>query len=488
MSASNRPVRVRFAPSPTGYLHVGGARTAIYNYFFAKAMKGTFYLRIEDTDRKRYNEEALKDLMRDLQWLGLPWDEGPGCEGNVGPYFQSERLDIYARKIQKLLESGDAYYCFCSEERLQEVRAAQEKSGAVVTGYDRHCRDIPIEEARERIAHGEKAVIRFKVPETGITGFDDLIRGHIEYQNELLDDLVLIKRDQYPTYHFASVVDDHLMETSHVLRGDEWISSTPKHILLYKAFGWEPPVFCHLPVILAAGGGKLSKRKGAASVGDFRDLGYLPETLINFLALLGWNPGDDREVMSIQEMIDAFSLERINPKAVAFDEKKLQWMNGQHIHRCDDKFLADYLVKGLEAIDIKTSSFSEDYILAVVKQLKSRAHFLTDLPSMASYFFTVPKTFDEKAKSKNWGAGSRAIAQSVRKALEPLTEFNATSIEQAFHALTESSGLRLGDLVGAVRLAVSGVSAGPGLWEIFELLGKQNVLSRIEDAEPLMEP
>ena len=357
MSASNRPVRVRFAPSPTGYLHVGGARTAIYNYFFAKAMKGTFYLRIEDTDRKRYNEEALHDLLRDLRWLGLQWDEGPDCEGDVGPYFQSERLDIYAREIKKLLDSGNAYYCFCTEERLQEVRAAQEKSGAVVTGYDRHCRNIPREEAEERIARGEKAVIRFKVPETGITGFDDLIRGHIEYQNELLDDLVLIKRDQYPTYHFASVVDDHLMGTSHVLRGDEWISSTPKHVLLYKAFGWEPPVFCHLPVILAAGGGKLSKRKGAASVGDFRDLGFLPETLVNFLALLGWNPGDDREVMTIQEMIDVFTLERINPKAVAFDEKKLQWMNGQHIHQADEKFLADYMVKGLEAIEIKTSSF-----------------------------------------------------------------------------------------------------------------------------------
>ena len=401
MSASNRPVRVRFAPSPTGYLHVGGARTAIYNYFFAKAMKGTFYLRIEDTDRKRYNEEALHDLLRDLRWLGLQWDEGPDCEGDVGPYFQSERLDIYAREIKKLLDSGNAYYCFCTEERLQEVRAAQEKSGAVVTGYDRHCRNIPREEAEERIARGEKAVIRFKVPETGITGFDDLIRGHIEYQNELLDDLVLIKRDQYPTYHFASVVDDHLMGTSHVLRGDEWISSTPKHVLLYKAFGWEPPVFCHLPVILAAGGGKLSKRKGAASVGDFRDLGFLPETLVNFLALLGWNPGDDREVMTIQEMIDVFTLERINPKAVAFDEKKLQWMNGQHIHQADEKFLADYMVKGLEAIEIKTSSFSEDYILAVVKLLKNRAHFLTDLPIMASYFFTTPKTFDEKAKTKN---------------------------------------------------------------------------------------
>lgn len=302
-------------------------------------MGGTFYLRIEDTDRKRYNEEALHDLMRDLKWLGLQWDEGPGAEKDCGPYFQSERLDIYHREIQKLLDSGDAYYCFCTEERLQQVRAEQEKSGVSVTGYDRHCRHISREEAEARIAAGEKAVIRLKVPEQGITEFEDKIRGHIEYKNELLDDLVLIKRDGFPTYHFASVVDDHFMGTTHVLRGDEWISSTPKHMLLYKAFGWEPPVWCHLPVILAAGGGKLSKRKGAASVGDFRDLGYLPETLVNFLALLGWNPGDDREVMSVKEMIDCFTLERINPKAVAFDEKKLQWMNGQHIQICDNQFL-----------------------------------------------------------------------------------------------------------------------------------------------------
>ncbi|HHX14729.1 MAG TPA: glutamate--tRNA ligase [Fibrobacter sp.] len=487
MSISNRPVRVRFAPSPTGYLHVGGARTAIYNYFFAKAMKGTFYLRVEDTDRKRYNEEALQDLFRDLKWLGLQWDEGPGCEGSVGPYFQSERLGIYAREIKKLLDAGDAYYCFCNEERLQEIRLAQEQSNAPVTGYDRHCRNLSREDAEARIAAGEKAVIRLKVPETGITAFDDVIRGRIEHQNELLDDLVLIKRDQYPTYHFASVVDDHLMETSHVLRGDEWISSTPKHILLYNAFGWEPPIFCHLPVILAAGGGKLSKRKGAASVGDFRDLGYLPKTLINFLALLGWSPGDDREVMGIQEMIDAFSLNRINPKAVAFDEKKLQWMNGQHIQRADNDLLANVIRKGLDELKIDTSSFNADYLLSVVGLLKPRAHFLTDLPTMAAYFFTAPTEFDEKAKKKNWGEGSRSIAQSVRNALEPLSDFNAATIEQAFQALSESSGHGLGQLVGAVRLAVSGLSGGPGLWEMFELIGKENVLNRIQIAEALME-
>lgn len=487
MANENRPVRVRFAPSPTGYLHVGGARTALYNYFFAKATGGTFYLRIEDTDRKRYNEAALKDLMRDLKWLGLQWDEGPGCEGSVGPYFQSERLDIYHEQIKKLLDSGDAYYCFCTEERLQEVRKEQEQSGVAVTGYDRHCRDIPREEAEKRIAAGEKAVIRLKVPLTGVTAFEDKIRGHIEYKNEVLDDLVLIKRDGFPTYHFASVVDDHLMGTTHVLRGDEWISSTPKHVLLYKAFGWEAPVWCHLPVILAAGGGKLSKRKGAASVGDFRDLGYLPETLLNFLALLGWNPGGDREVMSVQEMISAFTLDRINPKEAAFDEKKLQWMNGQHIRLKDDASLIEVMKKGLAEKGIDVSGEPEARLKEIIGLLKPRAHFLQDIPNTAVYFFRTPTEYEEKAKAKQWGAGSRTIARAVREEMMTVEPFTSANIESAFNALTQKRNCKLGDLVGAVRLAVSGVSAGPGLWELFESVGKNEVIRRIAAAEPFMQ-
>lgn len=486
MSENTRPVRVRFAPSPTGYLHVGGARTAIYNYFFAKAMGGTFYLRIEDTDRKRYNETALHDLMRDLKWLGLQWDEGPGCEKDCGPYFQSERLSIYHEQIKTLLDKGCAYYCFCTEERLQEVRAEQEKAGVSVTGYDRHCRNIPREEAEARIAAGEKAVIRFKVPETGVTEFDDMIRGHISYQNEVLDDLVLIKRDGYPTYHFASVVDDHLMGTSHVLRGDEWISSTPKHELLYKAFGWEPPVWCHLPVILDKNGGKLSKRKGAASVGDFRDLGYLPETLVNYLALLGWNPGDDREVMSVKEMIDCFTLERINPKPASFDEKKLQWMNGQHIHVCDDAMLLAIMKEGLAAKGFDLSNEPEARLLEIVKQLKPRAHFVQDLAEMSTYFFKAPETYDEKGAKKHFGEGSKALCSQVRDMLAAIEDFKTPVIEHEFYALAERIGHKVGELVGAPRLAVSGVTAGPGLWELFELLGKEETLRRIDVALPLM--
>lgn len=485
--SNTRKVRVRFAPSPTGYLHVGGARTAIYNYFFAKAMGGTFYLRVEDTDRKRYNEEALHDLLRDLKWLGLHWDEGPEVGGAFGPYFQSERLDIYAREAQVLLEKGHAYHCFCTEERLQEVRAAQEKSGQPVTGYDRHCRHLSADEVATRLAAGEKSVIRFKVPEEGVTAFHDQIRGPIEYQNALLDDLVLIKRDQYPTYHMASVVDDHYMETSHVLRGDEWISSTPKHVLLYKAFGWEPPVFCHLPVILAAGGGKLSKRKGAASVGDFRDLGYLPEALVNFLALLGWNAGDDREVMSLEEMIQAFTLDRISPKSVAFDEKKLQWMNGQHLHRCEPAFLAQSLRQGLQDQGIDVSSESEERMVHIASLLQTRIHFLNELPTMAQYFFVAPQSYDEKAKAKAWGPGSLPLVQSLRQRLAALDTWTVESIENVFNSLATELNLKLGSLVHPVRLAVSGVSGGPGLWELLQTLGQAQVIQRLATAEPFMQ-
>lgn len=459
-----KQIRVRFAPSPTGYLHVGGARTAIYNYLFAKATGGTFYLRIEDTDRKRYNQEALKDLLRDLKWLALDWDEGPEVGGEFGPYFQSERLEIYGKAAAELIEKGFAYYCFCTEERLQTLEH----------GYDRHCRDLPPEEAKKRIEAGEKFVIRFKSPLEGTTKFGDLIRGEIETPNKDLDDLVLLKRDKFPTYHLASVVDDHYMQTSHILRGDEWISSTPKHVLLYQAFGWEAPYFCHLPVILAPGGGKLSKRKGAASVGDFRDLGYLPHALVNFLSLLGWSPGDDREVMDLKEMIDAFSLERIHPKAVSFDEKKLEWMNGMHIRLLPDSYFADELKK------LYPESSEEKY-LKVATLLKPRLKFTTELAAMSKYFFVRPeKIEDEKAMAKFWTEQSPEHIKLVSKELEAVENFDVKNIEAAFMKVCENSEVKLGALAQPVRLKVCGVGAGPGLWEILECIGKDECILRLQ--------
>ncbi|NLB64451.1 MAG: glutamate--tRNA ligase [Fibrobacter sp.] len=489
MNTSKNPIRVRFAPSPTGYLHVGGARTALYNYLFAKANGGTFYLRVEDTDRKRFNEDALRDLFRDLRWLGLDWDEGAEQGGELGPYYQSERLNIYAEEVKRLLEDDKAYHCFCSEERLAEVRAAQEKSGQAVTGYDRHCRNISLSEAQQRLENGEKSVVRLKVPLDGTTVFHDQIRGEIVYQNTVLDDLVILKRDKFPTYHLASVVDDYYMQTSHVMRGDEWISSTPKHVLLYDALGWEAPIFCHLPVILAAGGGKLSKRHGAASVGDFRDLGYLPETLVNFLALLGWNPGDEREVMSKEELIECFSIDRISPTSAAFDEKKLLWMNGQHIRLSDDSLLLEKLKEDLPEIVPEESleGVSNAKLLHIVQVLKSRINFLNDLAPMAAYFFVAPQEYDEKAAKRAFREGSLEVSELIINALEELDSFETEVVEGAFKKVCETHNRKLGQLVHPIRVAVSGTGVGPGLFELLSLVGQKEVIARIKKAQPLMQ-
>ena len=489
MNTSKNPIRVRFAPSPTGYLHVGGARTALYNYLFAKANGGTFYLRVEDTDRKRFNEDALRDLFRDLRWLGLDWDEGAEQGGELGPYYQSERLNIYAEEVKRLLEDDKANHCICSEERLAEVRAAQEKSGQAVTGYDRHCRNISLSEAQQRLENGEKSVVRLKVPLDGTTVFHDQIRGEIVYQNTVLDDLVILKRDKFPTYHLASVVDDYYMQTSHVMRGDEWISSTPKHVLLYDALGWEAPIFCHLPVILAAGGGKLSKRHGAASVGDFRDLGYLPETLVNFLALLGWNPGDEREVMSKEELIECFSIDRISPTSAAFDEKKLLWMNGQHIRLSDDSLLLEKLKEDLPEIVPEESleGVSNAKLLHIVQVLKSRINFLNDLAPMAAYFFVAPQEYDEKAAKRAFREGSLEVSELIINALEELDSFETEVVEGAFKKVCETHNRKLGQLVHPIRVAVSGTGVGPGLFELLSLVGQKEVIARIKKAQPLMQ-
>ncbi len=325
-------IRVRFAPSPTGYLHVGGARTALFNYLFAKHTGGTFILRIEDTDRSRFVEGALKEIYDSLRWLGLSWDEGPEAGGSVGPYVQSERLDLYKKRARELLDAGYAYRCFCTPQRLEEVRNAREKAKEL-TGYDRHCRNLPKEEESRLLAASMPFVVRFAVQPGRTVAFSDTIRGTIEYKTDVLDDFVILKSDGFPTYHLANVVDDREMKVSHVLRGDEWISSTPRHILLYEAFAWEPPAFAHMPVILDPTGGKLSKRKGAASVMDYKNRGILPGALFNFLALLGWSPGggDEREKMTREEIISAFALDKISPKAAVLDEKKLDWMNGLYM-------------------------------------------------------------------------------------------------------------------------------------------------------------
>jgi glutamyl-tRNA synthetase len=474
-------VRVRFAPSPTGFLHVGGARSALFNWLFARKMGGVFLLRIEDTDQTRYNEQALHDLIRDLKWLGLDWDEGPGIGGPHEPYYQSQRLGKYKACADELVAKGTAYRCFCTAERLDEQRKRQEEQ-KLPPGYDRHCRDIDPTESDKRAAAGEAHVVRLKVPLTGLTIFNDLVRGEIEYQNHVLDDLVLLKTDGFPTYHLANVVDDHEMRITHVLRGDEWIPSTPRHVLLYKAFGWDPPVFCHLPVILAPGGGKLSKRKGAISVGEYRERGYLPHALFNFLALLGWSPGDEREKMTLQELIDSFTLERIMPKSAAFDETKLEWMNGQYLIETPVGALMGEVRRMLEERGLgEQLAAHPEMLVRHIHLLKDRSKRIDELVDTGLYFWKDPDSYETKAVAKHWGPKTPDLLRNLLPDLETV-EWTSVALEALYRAKMETEGVKFAELIHPTRLAVSGLSFGPGLFELLEALDRTVVTARIRTA------
>lgn len=478
-------VRVRFAPSPTGYLHVGGARTALFNYLFARHNNGTFILRIEDTDRNRYQESAVDEIFTSLRWLGMHWDEGPEVGGPAGTYFQSQRRDLYAKYANELLEKGLAYRCFCSAEELQKTREEAEKSKTVaVAGYDRRCRDLTQAQIEEKLRHSSPFVIRFKIPSGETIRFIDQIRGEIEYSTDVLDDLVLLKSDGYPTYHLANVIDDHLMTISHVLRGDEWIASTPRHILIYRAFGWQPPLFAHLPVILSETGGKLSKRKGAASVMDYKKAGFLPEAMVNFLSLLGWAPGDTREIMPIQEIIDSFSIERISPKSSVFDEKKLEWMNGNYLKERSIESLLPEIHELWKEYGIPTDRSTPEYITTVLSLLKDRSKRLTELAQSASYFFSDPQGYGEKAAKKYFTPETASLLRSLAVHLEaiPENEFNHPSLDNLYREYAENNGITAGKLIHPTRLAVSGIDFGPGLFELMAVLGKSAVLRRMHVA------
>ncbi len=475
-------IRVRFAPSPTGTLHVGGARTALFNWLFAKANQGKFILRIEDTDQTRYDANAEAAMIEDLKWLGLTWDEGPDAGGPHAPYHQSQRLDIYKAHAKTLLDKGAAYPCFCTPERLQSVKE-QQKKDKTRQGYDRHCRNLTPEEIQKKLDAGETHVIRLKVPESGQTVFKDYLRDDITYNNAELDDLVLIKTNGFPSYHLANVVDDHQMGITHVCRGDEWIPSTPKHKLIYDNLGWEPPVFVHLPVILAPGGGKLSKRKGAASVTDYKNLGYLPSALLNFLSLLGWNPGDDEELMDLNTLIRKFTLDRIQPKSCAFDEQKLEWMNGQYIANAPGAVLLPLIKPLWQKAGLDYARCSDEKLITIIDIQKERSKRLPDLVDRCAYFFQAPSEYDKKADKKQFKPEAAELLSKVKEAFEACPTFNETVLEGCLRQLAEKMELpNAAKLIHPTRLAVSGVSFGPGMFELLALLGKEAVLSRIDTA------
>jgi glutamyl-tRNA synthetase len=489
MSTSDN-VRVRFAPSPTGYLHVGGARSALFNYLFARHHGGTFILRIEDTDQSRFVEGAMKEIYDSLRWLGLKWDEGPEAGGDCGPYIQSQRTEIYKKYAQQLIDSGNAYRCFCTPERIAELRAEQEKTKQTA-GYDRKCRDLPQAEIDRLLAANTPYVIRLKIPLGRKVVFNDLIRGPIEYQSDVLDDLVLIKSDGFPTYHMANVVDDHAMNITHVLRGDEWIASTPRHVLLYEAFGWTPPQFAHLPVILAEDGKKLSKRKGAASVMDYKKAGYLNEALFNFLALLGWAPGegDNREKMTVKELCEAFSLAHVSPKSAVFDEKKLEWMNGMYLaERSSNSLAAEVVPLWKEKGWIEPGRAENDpWLLSIIDLLKVRSKKVTELAESAVYFFKDPETYEEKAAKKQFRPETAPLLRSLVDKMNSLSSFDIQSLDALYHSFAETSQIQIGQIIHPTRLAVSGVSFGPGLFELMATLGKEPVIRRMNAAASFIE-
>jgi glutamyl-tRNA synthetase len=475
-------IRTRFAPSPTGYLHIGGLRTALYNYLFAKKHGGTFVLRIEDTDRSRFVPGATESLLKVLEQMGLKADEGPTYGGEFGPYLQSERTAIYQEHAQTLLEKGSAYYCFCSEEDLAAKRKEQELA-KLPTKYDRACLRLTPEEIQTKLAAGEKYVIRMRLPE-GVTEFDDLIRGHVKFENSEIDDQILLKSDGFPTYHLANVVDDHMMKISHVIRAEEWLSSTPKHFILYKMFGWDIPAFAHLPMALNPDRSKLSKRQGDVAVEDYLKKGYLPAALLNFVALLGFNPKADQEIYSLAELVELFDLEKVNKSGAIFNVAKLNWMNSQYIHRTPVDELTGlcepYLAKAGKSLPLGTLK----KICAVERE---RLVLLSDIVEKIDSYQKLP---DYPAELLIWkkSSGEEAL-ENLQKIIPIIEGLDLSSIELIEAAIREyigSNNLPNGTVLWPLRAALSGAAASPSPFELIWVLGKDESLRRLNHAAQLL--
>ncbi len=481
----NKSVRVRYAPSPTGYPHVGNIRTALFNWLFARHYGGSFIVRIEDTDVTRKVKGTVQAILDGLCWLGLDWDEGPEVGGKYAPYFQSQRLEIYREAAERLISQGDAYYCYCSPQRLAAMRAEQVRRKEP-PGYDRHCRDLSREERNKKEAEGITPVVRFKTSLSGQTGFNDLIRGEVVFENNTIDDFVLLKSDGYPTYHLASVVDDHLMEISHVLRAEEWLSSTPRHRLLYQALGFEPPQFAHLPMLLGTDRAKLSKRHGAVAITEYREQGYLPETMVNFLALLGWSLDDRTEILSRQELIDNFSLERVSRTAAIFNRDKLNWMNGVYIRSLttDEFFEAVQPYLMMDRAAGETLISSEEYVRNILPLIQERARTLVEVTELAQFFFVDELDYDSSLLiGKNMSQKSATEALRVpQQRLGQLDSFDTESLEAILRPLAVELGLKTGQLFGTLRVAITGRTAAPPLFQTMAVLGKERCLKRIKAA------
>jgi len=506
----SQKVRVRFAPSPTGPLHIGGVRTALFNYLFAKKHGGDFLLRIEDTDQNRYVEGAEAYIIEALNWLNIPYDEGPGKEKDCGPYRQSERKVLYKQYADALIESGNAYYAFDTSEELDAHRKDHEAKGKTFI-YNWHNRlklknslVFSSEETQLKIANDEEYVIRFKSPEDETLHLNDIIRGEMQVETSILDDKVLFKSDGMPTYHLANIVDDHLMKITHVIRGEEWLPSLALHVLLYRAFGWKVPQFAHLPLILKpTGNGKLSKRDGdkmgfpvfplewKTSEGDlfsgYREDGYLPEAVVNMLAFLGWNPGTEQEIFSLEELIDAFELERVNKAGAKFDPDKTKWFQHQYLQKIDDAVLASEFERYLNRLSVERQGIALsqppiETIRKIVTLLKERATFVSDLWEQGSFFFEAPATYDAKAAEKAFKAETAVLLKKVISILNATEDFSAENLSEQVKGWITSENIGFGKVMMPLRLAVVGEMKGPEVFDILSILGKEESVARIEKA------
>jgi len=485
-------VRVRFAPSPTGMLHIGGLRTALYNYLFARHHNGTFVLRIEDTDRSRYVEGAEQDIIDSLAWSGIDVDEGPENPGEFGPYRQSERTDIYSEYAEQLVENNHAYYAFDTTEELNQMRERLKKSGNPSPKYDAITRmsmknslTLPQEEVDRRLAEGEPYVVRLKVPRRETIRFEDEIRGFVSFESKGLDDQVLLKSDGMPTYHLANIVDDHLMNITHVIRGEEWLSSAPKHILLYQYLGWEVPNMAHLPLIMSPSGGKLSKRNAESegipiNTRDYIEQQFEPEALVNFLAYLGWSPGDDSEIHSMEELIDLFTLDRVTKSGAVFDFKKLTWYNEHYLR---EKSVDELLPKVKKIAAEHDLEADDEYMGQIIELMKDRVSKIDEFISLGKFFFGDPEEYD-KGALKKWKDGSAELVNAYLEKIKQLEddEFKTDTLKSKVNEIIDERGIGFGKVAMPLRVAVTGQGFGPDLFPSIELIGKEATVRRLETA------
>ena len=499
-----KEVRVRFAPSPTGPLHIGGVRTALYNYLFAKKNSGTFILRIEDTDQARFVEGAEEYIMESLEWCGIIVDEGIREGGNYGPYRQSDRKTIYRQYADNLIDKGDAYYAFDTPEKLETLRRESEKAGKTFI-YNAEIRKKLINsvslkepEWREKLDKGEPYVIRYKMPYNEDIHFDDIIRGHIVVNTGTLDDKVLFKSDGMPTYHLANIVDDHLMKISHVIRWEEWLPSLPLHILLYRSFGWDPPLFAHLPLLLKPDGkGKLSKRDGdkmgfpvfplfwpyGETSKGYREDGYYPDSFINMLALLGWNPGTEQELFSMDELINSFSIDRVGKSGSRFDPEKAKWFNHQYLQTKTNNQIAIEFREFLRARGYHVDIIRLESLVGMVKE---RVSFVKDIWEQTDFFFKAPEIYDQEVVKKRWKEDSSRLLMELRSLLEKATDFSASATEPVIKVWIEKNGYNTGEIINAFRLVIVGALRGPHIFDIISWIGKDETLKRIDTGVALL--